>query len=113
MGREQLKTFVKESHIPGMGGWGNGYVIIPKEHPMHNKHYDEINNHVDVHYGLTFSETVDEDIKQNWPELSDANLGDTVVGFDTLHYGDDEFKWPYEAVVAETERLKTQLEELA
>lgn len=88
-------------------GWGNGYVIIPKGHPLHGKHYDELNQIVDVHRGLTFSgsgasmsDLVDESEHKDW-----------VVGFDTAHYGDSLAEWPKDAVEAETERLKKQLED--
>lgn len=88
-----------------MGGWGNGYVIIPEGHKLNGVHYDNID--VDVHYGLTFSEPAKS---LDWAEISDEDSGGWIVGFDTLHYGDDINKWPMEAVEAETERLKEQLE---
>lgn len=34
-----------------------GYVAVEKNHPFQGKHYDELN--IDVHGGLTFSETVE------------------------------------------------------
>ena len=38
-----LKTFViKNDWLNGMcHGWGNGYVAIPKEHPLYGKHYSD------------------------------------------------------------------------
>lgn len=101
-----MKTVILESHLPGHGGWGNGYVVIPEGHSMHGVHYDNIP--VDVHYGLTFSELVDDGIKDHW-QLNDEDVGAWIVGFDTLHYGDDINKWPKDAVQAETDRLKEQL----
>ena len=51
-----MKTFLRENTWLTRGitdfGWGNGYVLIPQGHPLHGKHYDEID--VDVHCGLTF-----------------------------------------------------------
>jgi hypothetical protein len=44
---EQLKKLLEH-------GWGNGYVLIPHNHPFYKKHYDSID--VNVHGGLTFSE---------------------------------------------------------
>ncbi len=107
-----MKTVILESHIPGYGGWGNGYVVIPDGNKFHGMHYDEINNSVDVHYGLTFSELVDEEIKNTWG-LDDSDLGSWIVGFDTLHHGDDINKWPMEAVQGEADNLLEQLIELS
>jgi hypothetical protein len=54
----QMRSFVKPTHVPGMGGWGNGYVVIPEGHKYHGVDYNDIP--VDVHYGLTFSQLVDQ-----------------------------------------------------
>ena len=75
-------------------GWGNGYVILPKEHPFHGVEYDILNEYVDVHGGLTYSNT-------------DKN-GDWKVGFDTAHLGDTLENWPEEAVIKHTEELRDQ-----
>jgi len=32
-------------------GWGNGYVAVPKEHPLYGKDYNNID--IDIHGGLT------------------------------------------------------------
>jgi len=76
-------------------GWGNGYVDMPRSHPMYGKHYDEIN--VDVHGGLTYAEEVE---------------GMWRVGFDTAHLGDCLDNWPKRAVLYEAERLMKQLEKM-
>ena len=89
-------------------GWGNGYVIIPKGHPLHGKHYDDID--VEVHGGLTFSESAKE---LDWPEITENDKEGWVVGFDTAHYSDSLSNWPKEAVQKETRRLAKQLEKLA
>jgi hypothetical protein len=80
-------------------GWGNGYVILPKEHPFHGVDYDILNNYVSAHGGLTYSNT---DKDGNWK-----------VGFDTAHFADTIEKWPEEAVIKHTEELRDQLIELA
>lgn len=87
-------------------GWGNGYVLIPKDNHLHGKHYDDIN--VDVHGGLTFSGLVDTKMVEDW-ELDKEDEGKWCVGFDTSHYGDNLSKWSKEKVQEETERLKEQL----
>jgi hypothetical protein len=93
-------------------GWGNGYVIVPKEHPIYKIHYDNIN--VDINGGLTFSRLVEDLIKSNWKGFDNITIPEElkngwIVGFDTAHYGDTLERWSKEAVEAETERLKEQL----
>jgi hypothetical protein len=87
-------------------GWGNGYVLIPEDHPLHGKHYDDID--VDVHGGLTWSKLVDEQLLTVF-RLDKEDLGTWCVGFDTAHLNDNLSTWPKEAVQKETERLKDQL----
>jgi hypothetical protein len=80
-------------------GWGNGYVILPKEHPFHGVEYDILNEYVNVHGGLTYSNV---DKNGNWK-----------VGFDTAHLGDTLENWPEEAVIKHTEELRDQFIDLA
>ena len=103
-----MRAFVKQiTWLAGCStGWGNGYVVIPKGHPLHGEDYENID--VDVHGGLTFADAADN---LDWPELIDEDKGGWVVGFDTAHLGDDLNKWPNaETVLGEAERLKSQLE---
>jgi hypothetical protein len=81
-------------------GWGNGYVVIPKEHPFHGVDYDFMSGYVDVHCGLTYGRHEDNG-HDGW-----------CFGFDTMHLGDTPEKWPYEAVREETFRLMQQLIDL-
>jgi len=90
-------------------GWGNGYIAVPPNHFLWGMGYDKINELVDVHYGLTFSDIIDSastTFKQYAPE------GYWVFGYDTAHYDDSLEKWPQEAVEAETKKLFTQIFEL-
>ena len=89
-------------------GEANGYVVLPPEHPMHGKHYDDIP--VVVHGGLTFS-SAENDL--DWPELDNSDKHGWVVGFDTCHYGDDARSWPVSKVLLEAKSLADQLLELA
>ena len=91
-----MRSFVKPTHVPGMGGWGNGYVVVPEGHKYHGVDYDYIP--VDIHYGLTFGQLVAQRLIDLWPELGQSDLGAWCVGFDTLHYGDTLSRWPKEAV---------------
>jgi hypothetical protein len=107
-----MKTIIRENtwltrDIPGLSfGWGNGYVLIPKDHPLHGVDYDNIK--VDVHGGLTFAGPITAQIVKDW-ELDPEDEGKWCVGFDTAHYRDDILTWPKERVKQETERLKDQL----
>lgn len=92
--------------ISDFGGWGNGYVLIPVGHPLHSVAYDEID--VDVHGGLTYGRLVE---KRHFKifGLKEEDLGSWIVGFDTVHHGDDEFNWPEIRVIEETEKLRDSL----
>ena len=90
-------------------GWGNGYVVLSKEHPLNGVYYDDID--VSVHGGLTFSEygkNINSDKYFTKPDFIKDD--DWIVGFDTCHWGDNKDNWTEEAVLAETIRLKEQLE---
>jgi hypothetical protein len=110
--KNKILSFIKENTwLSGMKhGWGNGYVVIFKGHPMYGKHYDEVP--VDVHGGLTFSESVNSVIG-DFPELTEEMKDGWVFGFDTAHYNDSMERWPKEAVERETENLKSQFVELS
>lgn len=87
-------------------GWGNGYVIIPKGHPLYGVDYDDIHELMPslyVHGGLTYSNYVTSDN----PIYSEGD--GWIVGFDTNHYGDNPNNWKKEDVIKETENLKKQL----
>lgn len=75
--------------------WLCGYVILPGDHPLNGEHYDDINDVVDVHQGLTY-----------------ANNGENntwVIGFDCNHLGDGDNENTEEFVISEIERLVDQL----
>jgi len=105
-----MKTFVLPiDWLIGVNtGWGNGYVIIPKDHKLYGVNYDHIN--VDVHGGLTFAQDVGH-LKNNdhWKDSLEGIDEGWVVGFDTAHYQDNSINCSKEFVLAETERLKEQL----
>lgn len=98
-------------------GYANGYVAVPPEHPLFGKHYDKVDDMIDINSSLTFSDTSDSCC--NWDDIETINdnsntipLGWWVFGFDTIHLGYTLKTWPKERCIEETLRLKEQLEEL-
>lgn len=98
-------------------GYANGYVAVPPEHPLHGKHYDEANNVIDIHGGLTFGEPIDEIKADGWrndTECIDFDNFDEipkdywVFGFDTMHF-DDGPHLDREWCINETKNLMEQL----
>lgn len=78
------------------GGYANGYVAVPPEHPYHGVGYDKLL--VDIHGGLTFDASAHEinnATSGNWSNLEflgeETCLPDDywVFGFDTLHCDDN------------------------
>jgi len=96
-------------------GYANGYVAVPPEHPLHGKSFVDFT--LDVHGGVTFTDhygTVNRNFKniEYIDDASDVSDNWWVIGFDTCHFEDSLERWPKEAVIAETQNLKHQLEEL-
>lgn len=91
-------------------GWGNGYAVIPKDHPCFGMHYDDIEDQygdiIDVNGGLTYSGSA-----EGWEGVSEVyrNEDHWVVGFDTCHHMDTIARWPKEAVEQEARELAGQL----
>jgi len=95
-----------------------GYVGLPKGHPDYGKHYDDIDDSIEVHGGLTFS--------GYWEELQDQLW---YLGFDCGHAQDLEIhplaslsnryipryisNKPAEYVEEQTKRLAEQLQRRA
>lgn len=102
--------------MPYPSGYGNGYVLIPKEHPLHGVEYsEEPFNFVDVHGGLTFSKLITKDFFENLqPKIKDLfikkDIGKWMIGFDTCHYGNSLINCSKEMVEKEIENLKKQIE---
>jgi|SRR3990167_3032617 len=88
-------------------GWGNGYVVLDKDHKYFGKHYDDIP--VDAHGGLTYSSMIDEEMITRFIGLNKEDIGKFMIGFDTAHLGDTKEKWTKEKVKEEAERLMEQL----
>lgn len=70
-------------------GWGNGYVILDKNHPWYRIGYKEIP--VEVHGGLAYGAVIDKGMIHAWKEdLSEEDEGKYLIGFNTAHYGDNQ-----------------------
>jgi hypothetical protein len=116
----KVKGFIiknKQHPLIGEGGFANGYVVLPKDHPLWGLHYtaEEIEA-LNVHGGITFSEKVDEDMINDpkfGVDLVNEDLGSWVIGFDTRHFGDTLEKWPRKKVELEVINLIRQVEKLA
>ena len=84
-------------------GWGNGYVVIGKEHPLFGEQYAD---DIYPHGGVTYSQ-----------EIHNIEVGGTMVkhgwifGFDTAHANDTLANCPKEYVIDETKKFAKQLEE--
>ncbi len=115
----KIKGFIIENDqsILRGGGFANGYVVIPKDHPLWGLDYnaEEIES-LNVHGGITFSDKVDEDMINHvlWgKDLEDEDLGSWLIGFDTRHSGDNLKRWPRKKVELEVINLIRQVEKLA
>ena len=112
-----LESNLRKIYEFDFGGWGNGYVLLPPNHPFYNKNYDNIN--VDIHGGLTFGQKVNSEYFLKWIENKEV-LGDVtienfkkfndywIIGFDTNHSGDNITKCSKDYVIDETNSLLEQ-----
>ena len=94
-------------------GWGNGYVVLPKGHPLHGVRYNAIpaSLGLSVHGGITYSESA-ENCSESVRESLDLDGSEWVFGFDTAHGGDNAQNWNKSAVLAELERFAAQFEDM-
>ena len=95
-------------------GWGNGYVLLPHNHPFYGIDYDDIN--VNVHGGLTYGKKFESEHFLEWVEGREID-GDVtienykkfngywIIGFDTNHFGDNENNCTKNYVMNETNHL--------
>lgn len=109
-----MKYFVKENTFLPRGGymdfgWGNGYVCIPPNHPLHGVDYNNFPN-LEVNGGLTFSEHASG--LTTWKEIPEDCKDCWVVGFDTAHSWDTLDMWSKKAVELETKKLAEQIDSL-
>lgn len=72
----------------------NGYIVIPKDSKFYEKHFNDINEEIQIHGGFTFSDFVDDKYK---------------IGFDTIHYFDDETTQNVDFVMKELKKAVDQI----
>lgn len=100
-------------------GTHNGYVAIPPTNKYYNASLDELGEEVGVHGGVTWFETAIDSTKiiaeaeciSSDTKISEIGDDWKIVGFDTMHWGDNSTIWNTEAVIQETLNLQRQLEE--
>lgn len=109
-----LEYFIKEaqSRFQIERGWGNGYIIIPKNR-LYNIPDDENDINVYVHGGFTLSYIIDKNIYESFNlKMTNAQIGDRLLGFDTCHYNDTIINWPKDRVEEETKRIAKEIYEI-
>jgi hypothetical protein len=99
---EFLTWWVEESKLPTPGtisrGWGNGYAIVPREHPFNGLTTSEI-------YDTGKINDIDSEITLSDMRYAPNGKEYWVLGFDTAHYGDNIVKWPKERVEEAAKKL--------
>lgn len=120
----KLKTFILDNDRAtdrGRDHWrANGYAVVNKDHPYYWKEVRQIERYLDVHWWVTFSNTLkqckekfsriyEEYLKLEWTSEDDEV---TIIWFDTFHYWDTKEEWDKEAVRKEAEILAEQLEKI-
>lgn len=102
-------SFLNRANI---GGYGCGYVIIPKDHPfvLYYQEWDQSDFILDVHGGITYFSKVEN--CSFIPSTIDSSKEDYIVGFDTFHYKDTLQNCSESMVLVETLFLKLQLLEI-
>lgn len=102
-----MKSFIVENtwKKTEIGGWGNGYIAIPKSSTWHGVNYDQIP--VDTHGGLTWS-SLAKDMLHVIPD--DIEPDAWVIGFHTYRSSDAHAGMG--TVSLETDMLLTKMAEL-
>lgn len=111
---------VKYRDIPGFefeSVWGNGYVLLPPNHPFYGKHYDYID--IRVHGGLTFGQYFDIEKFLKWignrsidGDITIENYNQFnnywIIGFDTNHASDSSYTCTKKYVMNVVESMREQ-----
>ena len=104
-------TFIKKNTWLKRGygidfGWGNGYIVINKDHPCFGMNYDTIYQkyNINCESELTYAESAEDN---KWEELHERykNKDYWIIGFDTMHYKDTLLTWPKDRVRVVADKL--------
>ena len=96
-------------------GWGNGYLVFDRSHPLYGQDYDGINmsRYMSSHGGWTYSQIAGDHFSKNDIKLIaieneelQINSDDWIIGFDTAHGGDDLKTCSKDYVINHTKELK-------
>ena len=96
-------------------GWGNGYLVFDRAHPLHGRHYDDIDmsHHMQAHGGWTYSQIAGNHFLKNdikmiaiGNEELQINADDWIIGFDTSHAGDNSENCSKSFVINHIKELK-------
>lgn len=109
--------WMDESRAKYHHGEANWYVAVTPRYSCYWKHYNDIYSKIDIHWGLTFSQSL-QDCKEEFPSVYEAYLqlpntspDDAVwiFWFDTAHQWDNPVDWSMDAVERETSYLQKQM----
>lgn len=92
-----MTAFIVENTMM-TGGWGNGYVAIGSHHRLFNASDEQLDTLISIHKGVTFSQLIDDKF---------------IIGFDTMHLGDNRENCDKDFVIEQTKSLLVQLAQLA
>lgn len=98
-------------------GWGNGYILLPHNHPFYGIDYNSLS--IDIHGGLTFGDYFSNSLFLDWIEdkeiFGDVNRDNFemfdkywMIGFDTSHFGDCKESCSKDFVINEVNNLLEQ-----
>ena len=110
-------------------GTHNGYVAVPPQNKYHGRSIEDMED-FEVHGGITFSGPATYPDKINGKKIKkeyvgkrskllekaefitdNTEIGDDwwIFGFDTAHWGDNEYDWNRQAVIEETLSMMEKL----
>ncbi len=95
-GYELIVRQITPGFFPINSYWYCGYVVIPKDSPFYGMDYEDLEDDVWVHGGLTFSGRIE-------------GVGGYLLGFDCSHGGDNPLDQDEEYTLNECKSLVDQL----
>lgn len=88
--------------------WYNGYVLIPKGHPLHGVYHEDIYH--DCIIELSLSGLAEE--HRYITEIEESDLDSWIIGFHTYHVDNHPEDWQKEDVASEVSKLKNFVESI-